>query len=139
MCWFWVKTRDLKGSVSFSRIYFSHPFNGIRPMLILSLNNFYKCVIQHGVLFSLLIINLLIYTCCEGAVVVLIAQQLDLQLPMQSVPITTNGVRSNPTQAIQHYVIKFSVTCDRLMILFAVSSINKIDRHDIAGILLKVA
>jgi len=35
---------------------------------------------------------------------------LDLQLPMQSVPITTNVVSSNPTQAgvqIQHNVIKF--------------------------------
>jgi hypothetical protein len=28
-------------------------------------------------------------------------------LPMQSVPITTNVVSSNPTQAIQHYKIKF--------------------------------
>ena len=26
---------------------------------------------------------------------------------MQSVPITTNVVSSNPTQVIQHYVIKF--------------------------------
>ena len=32
---------------------------------------------------------------------------MDLQLPMQSVPITTNFVSSNPTQPIQHYVIKF--------------------------------
>jgi hypothetical protein len=32
---------------------------------------------------------------------------LDLQQPMQSVPITTNVVSSNPTQAIQHYAIKF--------------------------------
>jgi hypothetical protein len=33
-----------------------------------------------------------------------------LQLPMQSVPITTNDMSSNPTQAmctLQHYVIKF--------------------------------
>jgi hypothetical protein len=29
------------------------------------------------------------------------------QLFMQSVPITTNVVSINPTQAIQHYVIKF--------------------------------
>ena len=42
-----------------------------------------------------------------GAVVVVIILWLDLQLPMQSVPITTNVVCSNPTQAIQHYVIKF--------------------------------
>jgi len=33
---------------------------------------------------------------------------LDLQLSMQSVPITTNTVGSNPTQAIQqYYVMKF--------------------------------
>jgi hypothetical protein len=38
---------------------------------------------------------------------VVIAWLLDFHLPMQSVPITTNVVRSNPTQAIQHYVIKF--------------------------------
>ena len=36
-----------------------------------------------------------------------IVWQLDLQLPVQSVPITTNVVSSNLTQAIQHYVIKF--------------------------------
>jgi len=39
-----------------------------------------------------------------GAVVVVIAWNLDLQLPMQSVHITTNTVSSN---SIQHYVIKF--------------------------------
>jgi hypothetical protein len=42
---------------------------------------------------------------------VLIAWQLDLQLPMQSLPITTKVVSSNPTRgeeySIQHYVIKF--------------------------------
>jgi hypothetical protein len=36
---------------------------------------------------------------------------LDLQLPVQSVPITTNIVSSSPGQcevySIQHYVIKF--------------------------------
>jgi hypothetical protein len=32
-----------------------------------------------------------------GAVVVVIAWQFDLQLPMQSVPITTKVVGSNPT------------------------------------------
>jgi len=38
---------------------------------------------------------------------------LDLQLPMQSVPITTNILSSNPTHcevhSIQHYVIKFVI------------------------------
>ena len=37
--------------------------------------------------------------------------QLDIQLPMQSVPITTKDMSSNPTYgrgvSIQHYVIKF--------------------------------
>jgi hypothetical protein len=43
--------------------------------------------------------------------VVVIIWYLDLQLPMQSVPITTKAVNSNPTHdevySIQHYVIKF--------------------------------
>jgi hypothetical protein len=33
---------------------------------------------------------------------------LDLQLPMQSVPITTNDMSSNLAQAIQQYIIKFA-------------------------------
>ena len=41
------------------------------------------------------------------SVMVVIVWQLDLHLPMQSVPITTKVVSSNPTQAIQQYVIKF--------------------------------
>jgi hypothetical protein len=47
----------------------------------------------------------------EGAVMVVIVWQLDLQLPMQSVPTTTKFVSLNPTHgeaySIQHYVIKF--------------------------------
>ena len=46
-----------------------------------------------------------------GAVVAVIVWFLDLQLHMQSVPITTNVVSSNPVRgemySIQHYVIKF--------------------------------
>jgi hypothetical protein len=42
---------------------------------------------------------------------VVIVWQLDLQLPMQTVPITTNAVSSNSAHvtvySIQHYVIKF--------------------------------
>ena len=45
-----------------------------------------------------------------GVVLVLIVWKLDLQLPMQSVPITTN-VGSNTTRGkvylVQQYVIKF--------------------------------
>ena len=37
---------------------------------------------------------------------VVIVRWLDLQLPLQSVHITTNVVSSNPALAIQHYVIK---------------------------------
>jgi len=47
----------------------------------------------------------------EGIVVVVIVWKLDLQLLLQSVPITTKVVSSNPTHgdvySIQHYVIKF--------------------------------
>jgi hypothetical protein len=42
---------------------------------------------------------------------VVIVWELDLQLPVQSVPITTEVLSSNPTHgdvySIQHYVIKF--------------------------------
>jgi hypothetical protein len=45
------------------------------------------------------------------AVVVVIVWYLDIQLPVQSVPITTNVVSSNPVHdevySIQHYVRKF--------------------------------
>ena len=47
----------------------------------------------------------------SGAITVMIVWSLDLQLPMQSVPITTNVVSSNPAHgkvnSIKHYVIKF--------------------------------
>jgi len=48
---------------------------------------------------------------------------VDLQLPLQSVHITTNVVSSNPTQAIQHYVMKFvsdlrQVSCFLLVLWF---------------------
>jgi hypothetical protein len=47
----------------------------------------------------------------EWAIVVMIIWYLDLQLPMQSVPITTNIVSLNQTygevHSMQHYVIKF--------------------------------
>jgi hypothetical protein len=47
----------------------------------------------------------------RGVVVVMIVWWLDLQLPVQSVPITIKVVSSNPIHgevySIQHYVIKF--------------------------------
>ena len=56
--------------------------------------------------------SLLKYSSVEiGSVVVVIVWLLDLQLPMQSVPITTKVVSCNPAHgevySIQHYVIKF--------------------------------
>jgi hypothetical protein len=46
-----------------------------------------------------------------GAVLVVIVWSLDLQLPVQSVPITTNVVNFEPIHgdvySIQYYVIKF--------------------------------
>ena len=36
--------------------------------------------------------------CLNGAVIVVIVWELDLQLPVQSVPITTTVVSSNPSQ-----------------------------------------
>ena len=69
---------------------------------------------------------------------VLIVWLLDLKLPMQSVPITTKAVSSNPIHCelypIQYYVC-LSVTCDRSVF----SSTNKTDHHDITEILLKVS
>jgi len=65
---------------------------------------------------------------------------------VQSVPITTKVVSSNPVRGdvypIQHYVIKF-VSDLRQVGGFSpgtpVSTTNKTDRHDITEILLKVA
>jgi hypothetical protein len=66
----------------------------------------------------------------------MIEWQLDLQLPVQSVPISTNVVSSNPADgevySIQQYVIKLSPGNP-------VSSRFKTDRHDIPEILLKAA
>ena len=68
-----------------------------------------------------------------------------LQLPMQSVPITTNIVSSNPAQAkcTQYNIMwsSLSVTCDMSVVfsVTTVSSINKNYHHDITEILLKVA
>jgi len=51
---------------------------------------------------------------------IVIVWWFDLQLPVQSVPITSKVVSSNPVHgkvySIQHYVIKLSVTSDRSMV-----------------------
>ena len=79
-------------------------------------------------------------------VVVVIAQQLELQLPVQSVPITTEVVSSN---TVHVEVSSIQRICDKGCQRLAtgrwffpgtpVSSTNKTDRHDITEILLKVA
>jgi hypothetical protein len=70
---------------------------------------------------------------------------LNLQLPVQSVPIITTVVSSNPVHgemySIQHYVIKFGqllVTDQWFSPGTPVSSTNKTDCHDIIETLLKV-
>ena len=66
----------------------------------------------------------------------MIAWQLDLQLPVQSVPITINVVNSNPAHVLD------TTLCDkdyqwlavgrRFSLGTPVSSTNQSDRHDIA-------
>ena len=69
--------------------------------------------------------------CCWG--VAMVVWQLDLKLPVQSVPITTIIESSNPVYAdvylIQQYVIKF-VTGVWFSPGALVSSTNKTDHHD---------
>ena len=59
--------------------------------------------------------------CLKDTIVLVLVWYLDLQLSMQSVPITTNVVSSNPAQAM--YVIKF--VSDLRQVGTPVSSINK--------------
>ena len=80
----------------------------------------------------------ILYKDCRA--VVMIVCQLDLQLPLQSVPITTKVMTSNPT----HGEVLYDTTlCDKVCQWFSpdipVSSINKTVCHDITEILLKVA
>jgi hypothetical protein len=69
---------------------------------------------------------------------------LDLQLPVLSVPITTNVVSSNTAQArctpYNIMWLSLSVNCDRSVVFSCspVSSFNKTVCHDLAEILLKV-
>ena len=73
---------------------------------------------------------------------VLIVWKLDLQLPVQSMHITTKDASSNlahgEVYSIQHYVIKFAAE-----LCFSpgtpIFPTNKTDRHDVTEILVKVA
>jgi hypothetical protein len=77
--------------------------------------------------------------------VVVIPCKLDLQLPVQSVHITTEVVilisAHGEVYSIQQYVLNLSVTCDTRWFSPStpVSSTNKTDCHDITEIVLKVA
>ena len=74
---------------------------------------------------------------------VVIVWWLDLQLPVQSVSITTKVVSSNPVHdevcSIQHYVIKFVSYLRQVGVFTPVSYTSKTDRHDVTEILLKTA
>ena len=81
-----------------------------------------------------------------GDVVVMIVWQFDLQLRIQSVPITTNVVSSTPAHgemySIQHYVIKFVSDLRQvhgfLRVFWFPPKIKSI-HHNITEVLLKVA
>ena len=87
-------------------------------------NNELKIIAQRGKGMSIKVQRYLLYVVnesCrqhkdkEGRLVVVIVWQLNWKLPMQSVPITTKVMRSNPAHggvySIQHYVTNLSVTC----------------------------
>ena len=72
---------------------------------------------------------------------VVIVWYFDLQLPVQSMHITTKVVSSNPVHgevySIQHYVIKFDSDLRQVggfSLGTPVSSTNKTDHHDITEI-----
>jgi hypothetical protein len=76
---------------------------------------------------------------------VVVVWYLDLQLPVQSVHVTTNVVSSNPVHVkvytIHHYVIKFVSDLRQVggYLRLSLSSTNKTYHNYIAEILLKVA
>ena len=76
---------------------------------------------------------------------VMIVWYLDLQLPVQSVTITTNVVSLNPAHGQVNSIQHYAIVCQGLATgrWFSqgtlVSSTNKTNRYDITEILLKVA
>ena len=67
-----------------------------------------------------------------------------ITIAMQSVPITTNVMSSNPTQA--RCILVYTTLCDKVCQLLVtvqwfspVDSTNKTDCHNVSEILLKVA
>ena len=81
----------------------------------------------------------------DGVVVVVIIRELDLELPMQSVPITTKFwvriplMRSVLDSTVYDQVCQWLATGRWLSPGTPMSSPNNTDRHDITEILLKVA
>jgi hypothetical protein len=69
----------------------------------------------------------------DGAVMDVIVWELDLQLPVQSVPITNKVVISNPVHGEVYSIQVCQLTCNRSVVF----STNKTDGHDITEILLK--
>jgi hypothetical protein len=63
-----------------------------------------RFTLLHG--YKLFIVHLFFMRIFNAFSVCLGRDRMEIQLPMQSVSITTNVVSSNATQAIQHYVIK---------------------------------
>jgi hypothetical protein len=79
-------------------------FNDLRSEVIIPF-------VDIGGIVVLQCLNFLFHNCNKiGAIVVVIVWKLDLQLSMQSVPITIKVVSSNPVHSkvylIQHYVIR---------------------------------
>ena len=65
---------------------------------------------------------------------------VEIQLPVQSVPITTNvslNTIHGEVYLMEHYVIKFVIDLQWFSPDAPFSSTNKTDRHNIAEILLK--
>ena len=83
--------------------------------------------------------------CHKGVVLVVNVWQLYLQLPIQSVPITTKVMRSNPAHdevySKQHYVVKYVSDLRQAGGFLRILRFPppQTDRHDITKILLKVA
>ena len=70
----------------------------------------FDILFEKKILFQLFLLIMLRYY-LKGAVVIVIIWKLDLQLPVQSVPITTKALSSNP---IHVEVYSFVYICDKV-------------------------
>ena len=102
--------------------------------------SFISHIYSKGVRFLFVTSYKIKYTQSSHRGVVVIVWQLDLQLLMQSVPLTLFKPRSGKVYFIQHYVIKFISDLRHVDgFLWVLRYTNKTDYHDITEILLKVA